>query len=140
MFAGTCKDTNKAQMEGPLDVRAVPCACVPCTELRFTDCEMKTLLACEVRKGKAPRAAGETAALKQIASLEAWAALLKSKQLVAVRADRREQNVEGLYWLAVLAGKAFEATEERLQNTDRIEKGWLVVRPLCPRARPASRH
>ena len=27
--------------------------------------------------------------------------------LIAVRADRREQALEGLYWLAVLKGKPF---------------------------------
>lgn len=66
--------------------------------------------------------------LKQIDSLEAWAASLKSKQLVAVRADKREQNVEGLYWLVVLVGKPFTATQETLHATDRIEEGWLVVK------------
>ena len=45
----------------------------------------------QVKKQKAPRAAGETAELRQMESLEVWAASLKAKQLSAVRADRREQ-------------------------------------------------
>ena len=51
----------------------------------------------QVKKQKAPRAAGETAELRQMESLEVWAASLKAKQLAAVRADRREQSLEGLY-------------------------------------------
>jgi len=47
---------------------------------------------------------------------------------VAVRVDKREQGLEGLYWLAVLLGPAFEATEETLQATDRIQPGYLVVK------------
>ena len=128
MFAGTCKDAATAKEQGRLEVRAVPCACPPCTELRFNDCEMKALLSCEVKRVKAPRAAGETAGLRQMDSLEAWAASLKSKQLVAVRADRRERSVEGCYWLAVLKGKPFEATEATLHATDAIEPGYLVVK------------
>ena len=85
MFAGTCKDAGRATTDGPLEVRGVPCACPPCTQLRFEECEMSALHHCKVKRVKAPRAAGETAALKQIESLEAWAASLKSKQLVAVR-------------------------------------------------------
>ena len=50
---------------------------------------------------QAPRAASDTARLKQLASLEEWAASLRAKMLIAVRADRREQALEGLYWLAV---------------------------------------
>ena len=45
----------------------------------------------KVKKQKAPRAAGETAELRQMESLEVWAASLKAKQLAAGRADRREQ-------------------------------------------------
>ena len=47
---------------------------------------------------------------------------------MAVRADKREQNVEGLYWLAVLVGKPFTAKQETLHTTDRIQEGWLVVK------------
>ena len=70
-----------------------------------------------VKKQKAPRAAGETAELRQVESLEVWAASLKAKQLAAVRADRREQSLEGLYWLAVLKGKAHTLAEDTVVNT-----------------------
>ena len=73
-----------------------------------------------VKKQKAPRAAGETAELRQMESLEVWAASLKAKQLAAVRADRREQSLEGLYWLAVLKGKAYTLAEDTVINTNTI--------------------
>ena len=61
-------------------------------------------------------------------SLEVWAASLKAKQLAAVRADRREQSLEGLYWLAVLKGKAYTLAEDTVVNTDTIPAGYLVVK------------
>ena len=82
----------------------------------------------QVKKQKAPRAAGETAELRQMESLEVWAASLKAKQLAAVRADRREQSLEGLYWLAVLKGKAYTLAEDTVVNTDTIRVGYLVVK------------
>ena len=48
--------------------------------------------------------------------------------LIAVRADRREQALEGLYWLAVLKGKPFKATAAMVNSTNIIEEGWLVVK------------
>ena len=67
---------------------------------------------------QAPRAASDTARLKQLASLEEWAASLRAKMLIAVRADRREQALEGLYWLAVLKGKPFRATVETVNSSN----------------------
>ena len=130
MFAGTCKDAEAARIDGRLEVRLMPCACPPCTQLRFNDCEMKELLDCKVQSVKTPRAAGETAGLRQMDSLQAWAASLKSKQLVAVRVVARERSIEGVYWLAILKGKPFEATEHTctLSATDEIEEGYLVVK------------
>ena len=92
--------------------------------------EMKELLDCKVKSVKAPRAAGETAGLRQMDSLQVWAASLKSKQLVAVRVVARERSIEGVYWLAILKGKPFEATEHTctLSATDEIEEGYLVVK------------
>ena len=89
------------------------------------DCEMVAVFG-QVKKQKAPRAAGETAELWhwQMESLEVWAASLKSKQL----ADRRERSLEGLYWLAVLKGKAHTLAEDMVVNTDTIRVGHLVVR------------
>ena len=81
-----------------------------------------------VKKQKAPRAAGETAELRQMEALEGWAASLKAKQLAAGRADRREQSLEGLYWLAVLKGKAYTLAKDTVVNTDTIRVGYLVLR------------
>mmetsp|Transcript_33525 Transcript_33525/g.110852 ORF Transcript_33525/g.110852 Transcript_33525/m.110852 type:complete len:140 (-) Transcript_33525:144-563(-) len=82
-----------------------------------------------VKKQKAPRAAGETAELRQMESLEVWAASLKAKQLAAAgRANRREWSLEGLYWLAVLKGKAYTLAEDTVVNTDTIPAGYLVVK------------
>ena len=92
MFAGTCKDAGRATTDGPLEVCAVPCACTSCMQLRFAECKMLALHHCKAKHVKAPRAAGETAALKQIESLEAWAASLKSKALVAVCAQRSHSD------------------------------------------------
>lgn len=118
MFAGTCKDAEAARRDGLLTVRAIPCACPPCTQLRFHDCEMKALLACkDARTVKTPRAASDTAGLRLMESLQAWAAALKARQLVGVRVERSEQSLEGAYWLAVLKGKPFEATEDMLHGT-----------------------
>ena len=52
----------------------------------------------------------------------------KAKQLAAGRADRREQSLEGLYWLAVLKGKAYTLAEDTVVNTDTIRVGYLVVK------------
>jgi hypothetical protein len=95
MFAGTCKDAGRATTDGPLEVRGVPCACPPCMQLCFEECQMSALHHCRVKRVKAPRAAGETAALKQIESLEAWAASLKGKQLVAVHAQPALTDANG---------------------------------------------
>ena len=128
MIAGNCKDANVATKDGKITVRGVPCACVPCTQLRFDDCEMMALMACKPKSAKTPRSACETSSLRQMDSLSAWAASLKSKQLVALRAAASERSIEGLYWLAVLSGKPFEATEQTLHATDTIEPGYLVVK------------
>ena len=89
---------------------------------------MKALLACQAKPAKAPRAASDTAALRLMESLEVWAASLTAKQLVGVRVDKSEQSLEGPYWLAVLKGKPFEAEEDMLHGTDRIQKGYLIVK------------
>ena len=81
----------------PCHRRGIPCACPPCIALLWGNCEMVAVFG-KVKKQKAPRAAGETAELRQMESLEVWAASLKAKQLAAAgRADRREQSLEGLY-------------------------------------------
>ena len=77
---------------------------------------------------KTPRAASDTAGLRLMESLEAWSAGLKAKQLVGVRVEKSEQSLEGPYWLALLKGKPFEATEDHYHSTDHIEKGFLIVK------------
>ena len=47
---------------------------------------------------------------------------------MAVNVAAAEQSVEGIYWLAVLLGKPYEATEDTLSATDTIEAGFLVVK------------
>ena len=90
---------------------------------------MKDVKACkDAYVVKTPRTAGDTAGLRLMESLETWAATLKAKQLVGVRAEKSEQSLEGAYWLAVLKGKPFMATKDTLQSTDHIEEGYLVVK------------
>ena len=96
MFAGDCRDAGVAENDGRLTVRGIPCACRLCTALRWADCEMKLVVG-QVKIVESPRALGETSGLRQMESLEAWVASLKPRQLIAVRADRREQGLEGLY-------------------------------------------
>ena len=42
--------------------------------------------------------------------------------------EKSERSIEGIYWLAVLRGKPFEATAATLNGTDHIEQGYLVVK------------
>lgn len=90
MIAGDCRDPEVAQKEGRLTGRGTPCACSACISLNWSQCEMMGVFG-KVKLVKTPRSAGETANLRQMESLEAWAASLKANQLVAVRADSREQ-------------------------------------------------
>jgi len=113
MIAGVCKDPNAARLEGRLMVAAVPCACKACTDPSFGNCEMKALFSQrDAKVVKTPRASTDTANLRQMDSLAEFAASLKSKQLVGVRVakDKKERSMEGSYWLALLKGRAYEAT------------------------------
>ena len=47
--------------------------------------------------------------------------------LVAVRADRAEHYIEGVYWLARLCGPAFAAPSRLVHATSEFEEGWLIV-------------
>ena len=47
---------------------------------------------------------------------------------ILVRVHASERGLEGAYWLALLKGKAFEATEDTLHATEAIEAGFLVVK------------
>ena len=76
-----------------LPVTGAVCACPPCIALQWGDCEMVAVFG-KVKKQKAPRAAGETAELRQMESLEVWAASLKAKQLAAAGRDRSRGSTD----------------------------------------------
>lgn len=78
-----------------------------------------------MRRVKVPREKNETSQLRQLESLHTWAASLKAKQLIAMRAD--DPSIEGLYWLAQLLGKPYTLEEDKLIATDFFEAGNLVV-------------
>jgi hypothetical protein len=99
MFAGVNTDVDEARLNGPLTVRGNPCICVECKAERFNSCLMKHIIG-PVRRVKVPREKNETSQLRQLESLHTWAASLKAKQLIAMRAD--DPSIEGLYWLAQL--------------------------------------
>ena len=76
-----------------LPVTGAVCACPPCIALQWGDCEMVAVFG-KVKKQKAPRAAGETAELRQMESLEVWAASLKARQLAAAGRDRSRGSTD----------------------------------------------
>ena len=47
--------------------------------------------------------------------------------LVAVRAERAEHYIEGVYWLAHLLGPAFPAPSRLVHATSVFEEGWMIV-------------
>ena len=47
---------------------------------------------------------------------------------VAAQRSARAVSLEGLYWLAVLKGKAYTLAEDTVVNTDTIPAGYLVVK------------
>ena len=47
---------------------------------------------------------------------------------VAAQIGARAVALEGLYWLAVLKGKAYTLAEDTVVNTDTIPAGYLVVK------------
>ena len=81
----------------------------------------------KVKKQKAPRAAGETAELRQVESLLAGGVGRIAQGEAAGRCPRRSA-LEGLYWLAVLKGKEYTLAEDTVINTDTIPAGYLVVK------------
>jgi hypothetical protein len=127
LFAGLGQDVEAARLHGPLTVRGNVCACNPCTAGIFDDCEMKALIG-PVRRVKAPREQNATSSLRQVDSLQQWAASLKKGQLVATRVMRDEACIEGLYWLIVLLGVPYTLEQDTVFNTDHFEKGDLVVK------------
>ena len=127
MLHGGCGDADVARKEGPLTVCGFPCACTECMAGNFTSCLMKEVIG-RVKKVKTPREASGASALRQIECLQAWAATLKKDQVVAVRADRAEVHLEGVYWLVQLLCKPYTLKKETVHTTDTFDKGTLVVK------------
>mmetsp|Transcript_4442 Transcript_4442/g.11661 ORF Transcript_4442/g.11661 Transcript_4442/m.11661 type:complete len:287 (+) Transcript_4442:209-1069(+) len=137
LFAGLGKDAEAARLNGPLSVRGNVCACPLCTAGNFDDCEMKALLG-PVRRTKVPREQKATAALRQMESLQLWAAALKKGQLMSSRVASDEACIEGLYWLQLLLGTPYTLEEDTIFNGDTFEAGDLVVKTSYYKLKSAS--
>lgn len=66
----------------------------------------------------------------QLQGLQEWGDSLDKGQLVAVRVDQADRQLEGGFWLALTMGPAFPAPSHMALATDIFEKGWLIV-PVC---------
>ena len=137
LFAGLGKDVEAARLHGPLAVRGNVCACPPCTAGNFEACEMATLLGA-VRRVKVPREQNNMAGLRQMESLQQWAASLKKSQVAATRVASDEACIEGLYWLVLLLGIPYTLEKDTVFNTDTFEKGDLVVKVLALTLNPST--
>ena len=85
----------------------------------------------QVKKQKAPRAAGETAELWQSGRWSRWRCGPRRSRRSSwplFRRTARTVSLEGLYSLAVLKGKAHTLAEDMVVNTDTIRVGHLVVK------------
>lgn len=98
---GMCADPSRAEKDGPLHVRNLFCACIPCIALKFDHCEMKRHVG-KMQHATAPLAKGVATRRPQIESLEEWADKLTAGMIVAVRVASDEQRYENEYWLAKL--------------------------------------
>ena len=127
LFAGLGTDVAAARRDGPLTVRGNVCACTECTAGNFDNCEMTALLG-KVRRVKVPREQNATAALRQVDTLQLWAASMKKGQLAATRVAPDEACIEGLYWLVVLLGVPYTLERDTIFNTDTFDAGDLVVK------------
>ena len=83
MFAGLGADADEARLNGPLTVRGNPCACKPCTAGNFDACEMKDVFGAVRRVTRVPRESNATSGLRQLESLQLFAALCKKGSLGA---------------------------------------------------------
>ena len=128
LFAGLGADAEEARLNGPLKARGNVCACKQCTAGNFDACEMKDAFG-GVRHVKAPREKNQTAGLRQLESLQLWAAACKKGQLAATRVVSDEACLEGLYYLVLLLCVPYTLDKDVLFfATDEFEKGDLVVR------------
>ena len=78
------------------------------------------------------------AGLRQMESLQQWAASLKKSQVAATRVASDEVCIEGLYWLVLLLGIPYTLEKDTVFNTDTFEKGDLVVKVLTLALNPTS--
>ena len=126
MFAGLGADADEARLNGPLTARGNPCACKPCTAGNFDACEMKDIFGA-VRRVKVPRESNATSGLRQLESLQIFAASCKKGSLAATRVVAAEVGLEGLYYLVLLSCIPYTLTKETLFGGDTFDEGDLVV-------------
>lgn len=127
VYAGLCLDRQRAERDGPLRTGPMFCACVPCSMLDFTHCEMTALVGC-TRLVQVPLPKGNVSRTPQIESLEEWARVLKPSMVVGVRAVGAEHHLEGSVWLLLVTSEAFAVPENLVHATAEYEAGYLVVR------------
>lgn len=128
VFAGLGLDEDEARLNGPITVCGNFCACLQCTAGNYSACEMLDVFG-KVRRVKVPREKNATAGLRQLESLQLFAAQLKKKQLAATRVCSDEACLEGIYYLILITGAPFAVErDEYVFNTDTFAKGDLVVR------------
>ena len=127
LFAGLGADADEARLNGPITARGNVCACLQCTAGNFNSCEMKALFG-EVRRVRVPREKNQTSGMRQLASLQLWAAACKKGQLAATRLASDEAVLVGLYYLVLLWCAPFTLDKDTLFATDQFEKDDLVVR------------
>ena len=126
-FHGGCEDRQQAEKNGRMQARPMWCVCKWCLLRNFDRCEMKVQMGGAMRSISTPLAAGVHERQPQLQSLEQWGDALDAGMLVAVRADRAEHYIEGVYWLALLLGPAFAAPSHLVHATSVFEEGWLIV-------------
>ena len=127
LFAGLGADADEARLNGPLTARGNVCACKPCTAGNFADCEMVGLFGA-VRHVKAPRESNATSSLRQLESLQLWAASCKKGQLAATRVAKEEVGKYGLFYLVLLLTSPYTLEKDTLFAGHPFEKGDLVVK------------
>ena len=102
-FHGGCEDRQQAEKNGRMQARPMWCVCKWCLLRNFDRCEMKVQMGGAMRSVSTPLAAGVHERQPQLQSLEQWGDELDAGMLVAVRADRAEHYIEGVYWLGECA-------------------------------------
>ena len=127
MFGGLGMDVEEARLNRPITARGNVCACLPCTAGNLDACKMQAVFG-RVRRVKVPCERNQLSGLRQLASLQLWAASCKKGQLAATRVVSDEVCLEGLYYLVLLLCAPYTLKKDTLFGTDQIEEGDLVVR------------